>query len=81
MAKRRKTKPGEAFRFENGEIAETKTQLIAALKKMPDSEFSRYVNENKNDFYTWLHDCLDGDLAECIRGIRDKGEIVRVLKG
>ena len=80
MVKRRKVKPGEQFYFHNGTIAETKAQLVEQLKHMSAEEFSSYVNERKNDFYSWLKDCLDTELAHRIKDVKDKSKMIALLK-
>lgn len=77
---RKKVKPGEEFRFVDGSVAETAAQLAKRLKRMTDQEFGSYVNEDKNDFYTWLRDCLDTDLAEKIRDLKSRDRILAALK-
>jgi hypothetical protein len=78
--KRKKVKPGEEFRFEDGSVAETAAQLAKRLKRMTDQEFGRYVNEAKHDFYTWLRDCLDTDLAEKVKDLKSRDRILAALK-
>jgi hypothetical protein len=80
MVKRKKAKPGEAFHFHNGMTAETKSQLLVQLKQMSEEEFSSYVNERKNDFYNWLKDCLDTELAIRIKDVTDKSRMIALLK-
>lgn len=79
MIKRKKVKPGEAFYFHNGAKAETKGQLIAELKKLTPEEFSTYVNDQKNDVYNWLQDCLDSELAKKIKKVRDQKKMIELL--
>ena len=80
MAARKKVKPGEGFVLRDGSVVETKVQLATALAKMPDDEFGSFCSATKNDFYVWLRDCLDAELAERIRGIGSRTELVEALK-
>ncbi len=80
MAKRKKVRPGEAFVFRNGETAETLEQMVARLKAMDPAEFSHHVNEQRNDIYTWVRDCLDSKLAEKIRNVFDRDTLVSMLR-
>ena len=80
MATRKKAKPGEGFVMHDGSVVETKAQLATALGKMSDDEFGSFCNPVKNDFYVWLRDCLDAELAERIRGIGSRAELVKALK-
>ncbi len=77
---RKKVKPGEEFRFADGSVAETKAQLVKHLKRMTDQGFGQYVNDTKNDFYNWLKDCLDTDLAEKIKDLKLRNQILAALK-
>ena len=80
MIKRKKAKPGEAFYFHNGTYVETKSQLLAQLKKLTPEEFSTYVNDQKNDVFNWLNSCLDTDLARKVEKIRDQKRMLELLK-
>ena len=80
MIKRKKVRPGEQFHFHNGATAETKAQLVAQLKKMTPEEFKVYVNDQKNDFYNWMNSCLDSEIAKKIKNVKDKDQMVKILK-
>jgi len=80
MGKRKKVRPGEAFVFRNGQTAETKTQLVAQLESMDPAEFHHHVNDQKNDVYAWLRDCLDPELAEKVKDVRDQDTMIDILK-
>jgi hypothetical protein len=80
MIKRKKSKPGEAFYFQNGAYVETKAQLLAQLKKLTPEEFATYVNDRKNDVYNWLNSCLDSDLARKIEKVRNQKRMIELLK-
>ncbi len=80
MVKRKKAKPGEEFFFHNGARAETKAQLVSQLKKLTPEEFISYVNEQKNDVYNWLRDCIDSELAKKIKNVNDQKKMIGMLK-
>ncbi len=80
MIKRKKTRPGEAFILRDGSMVETRSQLMKAVSSMSDDDFGFFCNDSKNDFYIWLKDCLDEELAETIRTIRDRGDLAAALK-
>ena len=80
MVKRKKSKPDEAFYFHNGTYVQTKAQLVTQLKKLTPEEFATYVNDQKNDVYFWLRDCLDSDLAKKIEKVRDQKKMIELLK-
>lgn len=78
--KKRKVAAGEEFLFRDGSTAETKAQLVTRLKKMDAATFQFHVNEEKHDVYNWLRDCLDSELAEKVRSIRDQRALIEALK-
>ncbi len=80
MGKRRKIKDGEEFVFCNGAIAKNITQARKEVKKLNPDEFSFHVNDQKNDLYNWINDCIDSELAEKIKNIKDQNEMVLALK-
>ena len=80
MIKRKKAKSGEEFYFHNGAIAETKAQLVSQLKKLTHEEFLSYVNDQKNDVYNWLRDCIDSELAKKIKNVRDQQKLITMLQ-
>jgi hypothetical protein len=80
MVKRKKVKPGEAFYFQNGTYAETRAQLAAQLKKLTREQFATYVNDQKNDVYNWLYNCLDTELAKKVKKVRDQKKMIELLK-
>ena len=80
MAKRKKTRSGEAFVLRDGRTVETRAQLVKELKSMSDDDFRFFCNDEKNDFHTWIRDCLDEDLAGAIRDVRDRQAMITALK-
>ena len=80
MGTRKKVRPGEAFLFRNGQTAETKAQLLARLKTIDPGDFHHHVNDQKNDIYSWLRDCLDPGLAESVKDVRDLDAMIEALK-
>jgi hypothetical protein len=80
MIKKKKVKPGEAFYFHNGTYVETRAQLVAQLKKLKPEEFAAYVNNQKNDVYDWLKNCLDSELAKKVEKVRDQKKMIELLK-
>lgn len=80
MTKRKKTRPGEAFILRDGSTVETRSQLMKAVSSMSDEDFVFFCNDTKNDFYIWLRDCLDGELAEAVRFVRDRDSLAAALK-
>ena len=80
MQKRSKVRENEAFVFSSGQTAETRKQMIDALKIISPEVFYFHVNEQKNDIYNWMHDCLDAGLAEKIKDVRDREQMITLLQ-
>jgi hypothetical protein len=80
MAARRKSRQGEAFILRDGSSVETKSQLTKAVSSMSDEDFEYFCNDSKNDFYVWIRDCLDADLAESVRSIHTRVDFLTALK-
>jgi hypothetical protein len=80
MMKRKKVRENEGFVFRSGQVVETKDQLVAVLKTLNLEVFRYHVNDQKNDIYNWLRDCLDSKLAETIKDVRDPKRMIALLK-
>jgi hypothetical protein len=80
MQKRSRVRKNEGFVFSSGQIAETRKQMIEALKSVSPDVFRSHVNEQKNDIYNWLHDCLDEGLAEKIKDVRDREQMITLME-
>jgi hypothetical protein len=80
LVKRKKASPGEAFYFHNGTYVQTRSQLVAQLKKLTPEEFATYVNDRKNDVYNWLNNCLDSELAKKVEKVRNQKKMIQLLK-
>jgi hypothetical protein len=80
MAKRKKLADNEAFVFCNGAIAKTVAQAKKEIKNLNPDQFSFHINDQKNDVYNWIHDCVDKELAEKIKDIKTQPELIAALK-
>ena len=57
------------------------TQFISIVKKLNDDEIRHHVNQDKNDFYNWIHDVVgDKDLANKLKDKTDKDKILNAFK-
>lgn len=79
MATTRKVRPGEEFVFCSGATAATIAQCRTELGRLTNEQFEHHVNGTKNDIYNWLRDCLDPELAQKIRNVTDRTELIRAL--
>jgi hypothetical protein len=51
-------KPEHSFKLKDGKELLNLHELAIALRQMNDDVFSHHVNENKNDFASWIKDCM-----------------------
>ena len=79
MATVKRARPGEEFIFCTGATAATAAQCREELQKLTPDQFRYHVNQEKNDIFNWIRDCLDGALANKIRGITERDALVRAL--
>ena len=81
MATRKKVRAGEEFVFCNGARAGTIAQCRKEMRNLTEEQFAHLVNAERNDFSTWIRDCLDPRLAERIVGIREREALLAALRG
>jgi hypothetical protein len=56
-------------------------ELSDKLKTIKKNVFAHHVNDEKNDFSTWVYDCLgDVKLTEDIRDIKDAKLMAKKIK-
>ena len=79
-ASRKKVRAGEEFVFVNGATAATIAQARTQLMTLTPEQFAHHVNQEKNDIYVWIRDCLDQTLAERIRDIKDREKLIAALR-
>ncbi len=65
--------PEKHFWARDGTIIRNLSELEPAIDSMDDETFSFHVNEEKNDFSSWVRDVIgDSELAEQLSATRDK---------
>ena len=68
------------FVFHDGKRAKNLIELAGILEKLPDIEFSKFVNQYKNDFANWITDVLiDYNLASRMRKVFSKEETLFLI--
>ena len=68
------------FVLHDGTVIKDYRELAANLATMSDDAFSYHVNNDKNDFATWIHDIFkEEELAADIRKCRSKVEMEALL--
>ena len=72
---------GNEFNFVNGTQARDVNSFLSQLKELSPEEFSAHFNESRNDFYNWMKDCVNGDIAEDIKAVKSQRELVEKLTG
>lgn len=76
-----KAPKGSEFHFSDGKSVASVSDLVSHIKEISPEQFSMYLNEGKNDFYNWLHDCVDKHVAEDVKTARSQREIIERLTG
>ncbi|MFH0978180.1 MAG: hypothetical protein V1837_02650 [Candidatus Woesearchaeota archaeon] len=72
--------PDKAFCFADGSRATSLLELYEKLRFMPDSVFSAYCNEQKNDFYLWITEFFKDDLlAFKLKPLTSRQAVIQVL--
>jgi hypothetical protein len=79
MASAKRVRPGEEFIFCTGATAATAAQCREELRKLTPDQFRYHVNQEKNDIFNWVRDCLDAALAGKIRDVTERDALVRAL--
>jgi hypothetical protein len=80
MAATKKARTGEEFEFCNGTKASTIAQCRKELAKLTPEQFGHHVNAERNDIFVWVRDCLDEDLADRIRDVRNRDDLIQALQ-
>ena len=69
------------FGFSDGKAARNLEELYTILNSSPDSIFYEHVNDQKNDFSSWIKYCVfHVDLANILSGIKDRKQFIDTLK-
>jgi len=71
----------KAFFMMNGKVVTRLVDLPDNIENSDDQTFSYHVNDQKNDFASWISNVFNAkQLARKISMIKNKGEMVSVLK-
>ena len=69
------------FKLENGQELKSLNDLRKSLNYMTEEEFSHHVNQEKNDFATWVKEALQNqELYRKIKDIKTKEELQELLR-
>ena len=69
------------FVFHDGMKAKNLLELVEALEKSTDTDFSEFASVHKNDFSNWIeYVLLDKELADKIRPITSRNATIQILK-
>ncbi len=73
---------GMEFKLSNGKVIHNIYELIEALKNEPDEVINQHINENKNDFASWVRFVIGNqELADIMEKAKDKMSLLITLKG
>ena len=69
------------FICHDGNVFSNLIELADGLKEMDEDVFLFHVNSDKNDFSTWIYDCLgDVELAKNLRDVNDAKTMTKKIK-
>mgnify|MGYP007077445260 CR=1 FL=1 len=69
------TKPDNYFRLMDGSEIKNVQQLAQSIQGMSEDVFYSHLNEEKNDFSSWIKDVFeDHELAEKVENCRDQNQ-------
>ena len=72
--------PHHYFYMVNGAVVRDIDELVGHLRDVDYNTFFHHVNENKNDFASWIRDCIgDVKLADTVSGHKTKEDIVNAV--
>ncbi|MFQ5475073.1 MAG: hypothetical protein ACE5DM_04520 [Candidatus Nanoarchaeia archaeon] len=73
-------KPEQAFHLADGQKVNNLHELATAFGSMHDDVFNHHVNDEKNDFSSWVSVIIkEGNLAEELKKTKDRKEHHRKL--
>jgi hypothetical protein len=76
-----KVDDSKSFVCSDGKILSNLEELVRELSKMDKNVFDFHVNNSKNDFSTWIYDCLgDIELAENLRETKNITSSLKVIR-
>ncbi|MFC1648577.1 hypothetical protein ACFL1B_03900 [Nanoarchaeota archaeon] len=62
----------------DGSIIRSLEELFLELQHMPEHVFSHHVNEERNDFHSWINDVFGNyKLAQNLKDARTKDDVLR----
>lgn len=72
--------PTHFFFLADGTIIKNIKELIFMLDDLPEWVFKHHVNDQKNDFASWIRNVLgDQNLAEKISGVKSSEEMKKII--
>jgi len=73
--------PGHTFKMRDGAEIKNLRELAERLDKMDVEDFKHHVNDERNDFHSWIsHIVKDGELAGVLATVRNKREMAEMVK-
>jgi len=77
----KKTTYDKAFRLQNGVLLYSVEDLLYELSKMDESVFRHHVNEERNDFSTWVEHVFSyHEIADHIKNAKSPGEMIKIIR-
>ncbi len=82
MPRKKRIKPEQYFSLCTGGLIKDLKELVYTLDYLSEGELNHHVNENKNDFSTWVSEVFnETELAEKLTAAEDKKDMqIALLK-
>lgn len=71
----------QAFRLPDGKAIKSLNELVSSLNNIDDTLFNHHVNNDRNDFASWIEHCFDDKvLSKRLSELKTRDEIITELK-
>jgi len=72
--------PGQEFRMRDGTLLKDAEAMFRVLLDLPQDEYAFFVNDEKNDFASWVEHCLnDKFLAGAMRRATSREKMLKTI--
>lgn len=69
------TKKVNNFYLADGRIFSSLTELLRILEDISDETFYKHVSDWKNDFYEWIKNCINPEIALAVKDKKTSAEM------
>ena len=72
---------GREFYFCDGKVASSVEELVWHIRDLSPEQYKAHVSQEKNDFYNWINDCINKDVAGQVKGFIAQRKMIEILTG